>query len=94
MLFHKTIFKKVEQRLTAQRVFQDLCDEHTFVSRRTNADCFRETRRLKDFDFAFNTSIKKDRVYDLATCRFVREHRDLLPVVPHRTTLPSRQFAS
>lgn len=62
-----------------------LVRNHRLVSRRTNAACFRETRRLEDFDFAFNTSIKKDRVYDLATCRFVREHRDVLLVGPPGT---------
>jgi DNA replication protein DnaC len=55
------------------------------VSRRTSAACFHEMRRMEDFDFAFNTSIKKDRVYDLATCRLVHEHRDVLLVVPPGT---------
>ena len=43
------------------------------MARRTTAANFRETRRLEDFDFGFNPSIKKDRLFDLATCRFVRE---------------------
>lgn len=32
---------------------------HRLVSRRTNAAGFRETRKLEDFDFGFNPSIKK-----------------------------------
>ena len=59
-----------------------LVRNHRLVSRRTTAAGFREVRRIEDFDFAFNTSIKKDRVYDLATCRFVRERRDVLLVGP------------
>ncbi len=43
------------------------------IQRRVKAARFRDTRTLEDFDFAFNTSINKKQVYDLATCRFIRE---------------------
>src|SRR5690606_30390195 len=46
---------------------------------------FRDVRRLEDFDFSFNLSIKKSQIFELATCRFVREHRDLLLVGPPGT---------
>jgi hypothetical protein len=39
---------------------------------------FGDQKRLEDFDFSYNLSIKKSKVYDLATCRFVRERRDVL----------------
>ena len=55
------------------------------MSRRTAAANFREPRRLEDFDFGFNPSIRKDRVFDLATCKFVRERRDVLLVGPPGT---------
>jgi DNA replication protein DnaC len=55
------------------------------INRRTMAANFREVRRLEDFDFGFNPSIKKDRVFDLATCKFVRERRDALLVGPPGT---------
>jgi len=55
------------------------------MNRRTAAASFREVRRLEDFDFGFNPSIKKDRVFDLATCKFVRERRDALLVGPPGT---------
>jgi DNA replication protein DnaC len=55
------------------------------VNRRIAAANFRETRRLEDFDFSFNPSIKKDRVFDLATCKFIREHQDVLLVGPPGT---------
>jgi DNA replication protein DnaC len=55
------------------------------IARRTKAAGFRETKTLGDFDFAFNTSIKRNRIYDLATCRFVKEHADVLMVGPPGT---------
>jgi DNA replication protein DnaC len=55
------------------------------LSRRTAAANFRELRRLEDFDFGFNPSIKKDRIFDLATCKFVRQRRDVLLVGPPGT---------
>lgn len=58
------------------------------ISRRINAANFREVRRLEDFDFGFNPSIKKDRVFTLATCRFVRERQDVLLVGPPGTGKP------
>ena len=54
-------------------------------NRRTTAAGFRDLRRLEDFDFSFNPSIKKAKVYDLATCQFVREHRDALLIGPPGT---------
>ncbi len=55
------------------------------LSRRTTAASFRDVRRLEDFDFSFNPSIRKDRVFNLATCKFVRERRDVLLVGPPGT---------
>src|SRR4026209_2577001 len=55
------------------------------INRRINAANFREVRRLEDFDFGFNPSIKKDRVFNLATCKFVRERQDVLLVGPPGT---------
>lgn len=55
------------------------------VARRVKAAGFRQQKTLEDFDFAFNTSIKKKQVFDLATCRFVREARDVLFLGPPGT---------
>ena len=52
------------------------------IGRRVKAACFRETRTLEDFDWSFNPSIKKRQLFDLATCRFVREGRDVLLLGP------------
>ncbi len=52
------------------------------IERRTKAAAFREQKSLKDFDWTFNTSIKKKQIYELATCKFVRGAEDLLLVGP------------
>jgi DNA replication protein DnaC len=52
------------------------------LQRRVKAAQFRELKTLEDFDWSFNPSIKKKQLYDLATCRFVREARDLLFLGP------------
>jgi DNA replication protein DnaC len=52
------------------------------ISRRVKAASFREVKPLDQFDFSFNPSIKKKQVYDLATCRFIREMRDVLFLGP------------
>jgi DNA replication protein DnaC len=55
------------------------------LARRVRAADFRDPRTLEDFDFSFNPSIKRKQVYDLATCRFIRERRDLLLLGPPGT---------
>ncbi len=52
------------------------------VQRRVKAAQFRELKTLDDFDWSFNPSIKKKQVCDLATCRFIRESRDVLLLGP------------
>ncbi len=55
------------------------------INRRINYACFRDARRLEDFDFSFNASIKKNKIFDLATCRFIREKQDVLFLGPPGT---------
>jgi DNA replication protein DnaC len=52
------------------------------LQRRLKAAAFRELKMLDHFDWSFNPSIKKKQVFDLATCRFLREHRDVLWLGP------------
>ena len=59
--------------------------EDRLLARRVRAADFREPKTLEDFDWQFNTSIKRKQVYDLATCKFVRERRDLLLLGPPGT---------
>jgi DNA replication protein DnaC len=52
------------------------------LERRVKAALFRELRLLENFDWSFNPSIKKKQIFDLATCRFIRETRDVLWLGP------------
>jgi len=55
------------------------------IKRRIKAAVFRELKTLEDFDWQFNPSIKKKQIYDLASCRFIREYRDCLFLGPPGT---------
>jgi DNA replication protein DnaC len=55
------------------------------ITRRVKAASFRDLKLLGDFDWSFNTSIKKNEIYDLATGRFLEEHRDVLLCGPPGT---------
>jgi len=55
------------------------------IHRRTKAAAFRELKTLEDFDWQFNPTIKKKQIYDLATCRFIREARSTLMLGPPGT---------
>lgn len=52
------------------------------IARRVKAADFRELKPLDDFDWSFNPSINRKQVHDLATCRFIRERRDVLLLGP------------
>jgi DNA replication protein DnaC len=52
------------------------------LERRFKAAQFRERKSLQDFDWSFNPSIPRKQVYDLASCRFLREGRDVLWLGP------------
>ena len=55
------------------------------MNRRIKVAAFREPKTLEDFDFAFNPSVKRKQIFELATCRFVREARDVLLLGPPGT---------
>jgi DNA replication protein DnaC len=52
--------------------------EDRAIARRLKAARFRELKSLEDFDFSFNPRINRRDIMELATCRFIREHRDIL----------------
>jgi DNA replication protein DnaC len=52
------------------------------IVRRNKCADFREQRKLEDFDFSFNPSVPRGRIYELAACHFIRQHRDVLLVGP------------
>lgn len=68
-------------------VLQDelLIRNQRLMARRTKAAGFRENKTLEDFDWHFNTSIKRKPIFDLAAGRFIREARDVLLIGPPGT---------
>ena len=52
------------------------------IANRTKNAQFREVKPLDQFDWSFNPTIPKKQIFDLATCRFVRERRDVLFLGP------------
>ena len=45
--------------------------------RRLKKACFAEIKTLEEFDFGFNPNIKRRRIYDLATCRFLENKENI-----------------
>jgi DNA replication protein DnaC len=84
---HEAATSGLNHRDFLELLLQDelLLRNQRLIGRRMKGANFRDVRRLEDFDFGFNPSIRKDRVYDLATCRFIRERRDALLVGPPGT---------
>jgi DNA replication protein DnaC len=52
------------------------------IARRVKAAAFRELKTLDAFDFSFNPKLDKKRIFELATCRFIHEARDVLWLGP------------
>ncbi len=65
-------------------VLQDelLIRNERLIARRVKIAGFRELKTLDEFDFAFNHSIKRKQIFELATGRFIREARDVLLIGP------------
>jgi len=65
-------------------IFQDelLVRNERQIGRRVNVAQFRELKSLDQFNWSFNPSIHRKQIYDLATCRFIRETRDVLFLGP------------
>jgi len=65
-------------------IFQDelAVRQERQILRRSKAAAFREMKSIDQFDFAFNPSINRQQIYELATCRFIREARDVLWLGP------------
>jgi DNA replication protein DnaC len=52
--------------------------EDRAIERRVRAAGFRELKTIEDFDFSFNSSINRRQIMELATCKFIRQQRDIL----------------
>ena len=59
-----------------------LVRQERLIERRTKQAAFREARTLESFDFAFNPSVPRKAVYELSTCRFIEQGRDVLLIGP------------
>jgi len=68
-------------------ILQDemLVRQERLITRRVKSATFRDLKLLEDFDWSFNPSIKRNQIYDLATGRFLKEHRDVLLCGPPGT---------
>jgi DNA replication protein DnaC len=68
-------------------ILQDelLVRDERLVNRRVKAATFRELKPIDEFDWVFNPSLPKKQVFDLATCRFIRDNRDVLLIGPPGT---------
>ncbi len=51
-------------------------------ARRTKAAEFHQMKPLDQFDWQFNPGINRKQIYELATCNFIRENRDVLFLGP------------
>ena len=62
------------------RLIQDEAErrEHKRLDLRLRGGAVDTTKTLKLFDFAFNPGINRQQVFDLATCAFVRQRRNVL----------------
>ena len=52
------------------------------LGRRVKAAQFREVKTLDQFDWSFNPTIPKKLIFELATCNFLRQRRDILLLGP------------
>lgn len=62
------------------RLIQDEVERrsHKQLELRIRRSGINTTKTLEAFDFRFNPSINRQQIYDLATCQFVRQHRNVL----------------
>jgi len=65
-------------------VLQDeiLVRQERLIARRVKAADFHDLRPIDAFDWSFNPTLPKKQFFDLATCRFIHETRDVLLVGP------------
>lgn len=52
------------------------------IKRRVKQAMFRDLKTIDGFDFSFNPSVPRKIVYDLTTCQFIHQSRDILLIGP------------
>lgn len=53
--------------------------------RRVKGACFPQLKTVDQFDWSFNPSLNKKQLFDLSTCAFIRQSRDILFIGPPGT---------
>lgn len=81
---HEALSNKLNHEEFLQLILQDelLVRKERLISRRTKAASFRDQKTLDAFDFRFNQSIQRKQIFELATCKFIRDAIDLLLIGP------------
>ena len=59
--------------------------DHRKLDRRTKLACFCNLRTLDQFDWEFNASLPRKQLFELATCKFLDDARDVLLMGPPGT---------
>lgn len=59
--------------------------DHRKLDRRTKLACFRDLKTLDQFDWDFNTALPRKQLFELATCKFLDDARDVLLMGPPGT---------
>ena len=75
-------------RLSHAEFLELLCQDELNVRQQRKMELhtkladFRHLKTLEDFDWSFNPSVHKKEIFELATCRFIRQAKDLLFLGP------------
>ena len=59
--------------------------DHRKLDRRTKLACFRDLKTLDQFDWDFNAALPRRQLFEMATCKFLDEARDVLLMGPPGT---------
>ena len=85
-VFDVRLQQAVQGRLSHQEFFELLIDDELtrrrdrLLERRLRQAQFPEQKHLEEFNFSFNPSINRQQIFDLATCRFIPQHRGWLVI--------------
>lgn len=87
-VFDVRLQQAIEGRLSHKEFFELMIDDELnrrrdrLLERRLRQAQFPERKSLQDFNFSFNSSINRQQVFDLATCRFLEQRRGWLLIGP------------
>ena len=81
---HEAVANQLSHRDFLELILQDelAVRNDRLIGRRVKAAQFREVKPLDQFDWSFNPTIPKKPIFELATCNFLRQRRDVLFLGP------------